>query len=80
MRSNCIATSGRLSNQIAKVVFGCKSGELETYQDVEIGNYTFGVDLEIVKLLGVIYKGVKFQFIILNGNKEYKNFKKDIVA
>lgn len=79
MRSNCIATSGRLSNQIAKVVFGCKSGELETYQDVEIGNYTFGVDLEIVKLLGVIYKGVKFQFIILNGNKEYKNFKKDIV-
>lgn len=80
MRSHCVNTSGRLRSQIANVIFNCEIEELETYQEVEIGEYTFGVDLEIVKLLGVIYKGVKFQFIILNGNKEYKDFKKQIVS
>lgn len=80
MRSNCVNTAGRLRSQIAKVIFDCHVGDLETYQDVEIGEYTFGVDLEIVKLLGVIYKGIKFQFIILNGNKQYSDFKKQIVS
>lgn len=80
LRSNCINTASRFKAQIANVIFGCKSGELETYQDVDTGNYKFGIDLEIVYLLGVIYKGVKFQFICLNGNKEYKDFKDDIVG
>jgi hypothetical protein len=76
LRSNCINTFSRLRYQI-KHCLGIE--KLETYQDVDVSQYTFGINLKIVKLLGVKYKGVDFQFIVMDPNVNYDNFKMQIV-
>jgi hypothetical protein len=76
LRSNCINTSNRFQYQI-KQCLGID--KLETYQDVDVSQYTFGINLKIVKLLGVKYKGVDFQFIVMDPNVNYDNFKMQIV-
>lgn len=76
LRSNCINTSSRFMTQL-KHCLGID--EIKTYQIVDVGDYTFGLNLKIVKLVGVVYKGVNVQFIVMDPNGSYTNYKKQIV-
>jgi hypothetical protein len=70
-------TVGRIKAFLKNVFF--KDGGIEFYQDAHMGSYTVGTDLKIVRLIGVIYKGVKFQFIFMSPSYEYCDFKHQVV-
>lgn len=75
LRSHVTNTTGHTKRQIENAL-GC---HLDFTSSHEVSNYKFGMDIEIVRLISFVYKDVLFQGIICNPNREYKNFKMDIV-
>lgn len=75
LRSHVNNTTVRTKHQLENAL-GC---ELEFTKSHEVSNYKFGMDIEIVRLVSFYYQEVLFQVIVCNPNREYKNFKMDIV-
>jgi hypothetical protein len=79
LRSFMASTTASRTKAFLENVF-FKGESIEFYQDAHMGNYTVGIDLKIVRLVGVVYKGVKFQFIFMRPDCVYRNFKHQIVS
>lgn len=74
MRSFC-PLNGRLMAQLENAL----GFEITQIQDVDTSNYTSGLSIEIVKLFSFKHLGVLFQIIVCNPNKEYSDFKTNVI-